>query len=83
LSGGPKLTLAQAEPLYKALSASAFASLYGAQSWAEDMAESFSWYYYTHILAQPFRIELIRGSECFILLNLISARALQNAQPLY
>jgi len=42
---GGKIDISMAHNLYKKLNSSPFASLYGAQSWSEDFAESFSWWY--------------------------------------
>lgn len=40
-----RIDISNAQSLYKKLSGSPFASLYGATSWAEDFAESFSWWF--------------------------------------
>jgi len=60
---GPKIHLSQASRLYASLAQSPFASLYGSQNWLEDFAEFFTWYYYTTVLGQPFRITITRPGE--------------------
>jgi len=59
--GGPKISVANAGELYLALSNSPFPSLYAAQSWAEDFAECFTWYFFTDRLGQKYKVGLKRG----------------------
>jgi hypothetical protein len=42
---GNKIEIIEALELYKKISESPFSSIYGATSWAEDFAETFTWYY--------------------------------------
>ncbi len=56
--GGPKLPIAEAPAVYKGLAGSDFVSLYGARSWAEDIAELATFNYITGRLGQPYVIEL-------------------------
>ncbi|MCM2266498.1 MAG: hypothetical protein NDI60_01845 [Elusimicrobiales bacterium] len=58
LGGGPRLELYQAPGLYMALAKSQFASLYGARSWAEDLAELETFHTLTAVLGQQPRITL-------------------------
>ena len=54
--GGPKLRADEAPVLYEGLSRSGFVSLYGARSWAEDLAESLTFGLLTGKLGQPYAI---------------------------
>ena len=56
--GGPKLPVSQAPDVYKGLAGSGFVSLYGARSWAEDVAELATFHYVTGKLGQPYVITL-------------------------
>jgi len=42
---GEKIDIALAADLYRNLGKTPFSSLYGSSSWAEDFAETFTWYY--------------------------------------
>lgn len=59
LGGGPKLDISGALPLYKDLYAGQFVSLYGARSWAEDLAELETFHAITERLRQPVRVTFI------------------------
>jgi hypothetical protein len=72
LNGGPYLEISEAEKVYQKMMKSPFCSLYSSMSWAEDLAELTTWYYYTQILNQPYTIS-IRGEE-----GLISFSPLEN-----
>lgn len=54
--GGPKLALADAGGAYGGLAGSPFVSLYGAKSWAEDLAELTAYGLIAGRLGQPYRI---------------------------
>lgn len=56
LRGGPRLKASDAPAVYQALAASPFVSLYGSESWAEDMAELTAYGLITGRLGQPYRI---------------------------
>lgn len=58
LAGGPALAAAEARPLYTALAKSPFASLYGSQSWAEDVADLVTFHHLAVVLKQPYQIML-------------------------
>ena len=58
LSGGPKIPAAGASELYRELSASPFATLYGSQSWAEDFADTFMAYHLAKKLREPFVVSV-------------------------
>lgn len=53
---GKTVPIALAPEIYKALSKTPFASLYGMASWFEDLAELVTIYHLTHKMNQPFRI---------------------------
>ncbi len=57
---GPKINISEAINTYKQLSSAPFASLYGAQSWAEDLAEFLTFYHLTQKLKQPYIIKVLR-----------------------
>lgn len=54
--GGPRIPLAEAGGVYAGLAGSPFVSLYGAKSWAEDLAELTAYGLITGRLGQPYRI---------------------------
>ena len=55
------ITLAPA--VYRKLSKTPFASLYGMASWFEDIAELESVYHLTRIMNQPFQVVVIKENE--------------------
>lgn len=59
LGGGPKLGIAEAADLYRGLAGSGFASLYGAQSWGEDLADLATFSILTEKLGQPYAVTVI------------------------
>ncbi len=59
----PKLRRSESLSVYRELSDSPFVSLYGSQSWAEDLAELATFYHITEILKQPYDIQVIRGTR--------------------
>jgi hypothetical protein len=67
----PKLRLSESLSIYRELSDTPFASLYGSQSWAEDLAELATFYHITEILKQPYVIQVIKD-----------ARILQSIRPM-
>lgn len=58
LSGGPHLSIGEAELAYEQLSASPFVSFYAATAVWEDLAELVTWHHLTNVLGQPHRIRL-------------------------
>jgi len=64
LSGGPALDAADAPETYRELAYSPFASLYGSQSWAEDVADLFTFYHLTRALKRTCAVE-VPGAEGF------------------
>ena len=58
LGDGAQLTVEDAEKIYEELLTTPFNSLYASMSWAEDYAELVTWYHYTQVLHQPYRINL-------------------------
>lgn len=67
LGGGPKLDVSEAPELYGGLGRSGFASLYGARTWAEDLAELETFRTIAHDLGQPYRITARRGASVYSL----------------
>ncbi len=66
LGGGPKLRADEAPALYAGLAGTGFASLYGARSWAEDLAELETFGLITGKLGQPYVITLRSPSRKYI-----------------
>jgi hypothetical protein len=62
-SSKPKLRMSKAAEVYTELSHSPFVSLYGSLSWAEDLAELVTFYHITHVLCQPYVINITRRGE--------------------
>tara|TARA_B110000305_G_C19428397_1_gene634912 strand:- start:682 stop:1677 length:996 start_codon:yes stop_codon:yes gene_type:complete len=58
LNDGPHLALSNIEMTYNGLQQSGFISLYGSLNWAEDLAETLSFYHLTQILEQPYIIKI-------------------------
>jgi len=58
LNGGPKLRAGEAAALYRGLLKSGFVSLYGSQSWGEDLAELATFSVLAKKLGQPVAIIL-------------------------
>lgn len=59
----PKLLLSESLSIYRELSSSPFVSLYGSQSWAEDLSELATFYHITEILKQPYEIQVVKNSR--------------------
>lgn len=59
----PKLRLSESLSIYRELSDSSFVSLYGSQSWAEDLAELATFYHITEVLKQPYVIQVVEGTR--------------------
>jgi len=58
---GPKINITDARGIYEDLSRSPFISLYGAQNWAEDLAELLTFYHLTNKMGMSYRIAVFRG----------------------
>jgi hypothetical protein len=67
LGGGPKLDISGALPLYKALYAGQFVSLYGSRTWAEDLAELETFHFITERLRQPVRVRFVSPGGRYIM----------------
>jgi hypothetical protein len=65
LSGGPELDANEASAVYAQLAASPFVSLYGSQSWAEDVAELFTFYHLTRALKRECEVRVTNSAEPF------------------
>lgn len=66
LGGGPKLRAEEAPAVYAGLAGTGFASLYGARSWAEDLAELETFGLLTGKLGQPYSIKLRTPSKRYV-----------------
>ncbi|MBP7736475.1 MAG: hypothetical protein KA369_10925 [Spirochaetes bacterium] len=61
---GPKIKASDAPSIYRGLSESPFVSLYGSQSWAEDLADFVTFYHVTQKMKHPYVISVkIKGKE--------------------
>ena len=63
LGGEPLLANGEIDAVYKKLSRTPFASLYGSFSWAEDFAEFVTFYYLVHCLGAHYAIRIERDGE--------------------
>jgi len=62
----PALKLSESFNIYRELSSSPFVSLYGSQTWAEDLAEMLSFYHITETLKQPYVISVWKGQRLLL-----------------
>ncbi len=63
-SKGPRIKASDAPGVYRGLAGSPFVSLYGSQSWAEDLAEFVTFYHVTQKMKLPYVISVaIKGKE--------------------
>lgn len=61
---GPRIKASDAPGVYRGLAGSPFVSLYGSQSWAEDLAEFVTFYHVTQKMRLPYVISVaIKGKE--------------------
>lgn len=85
--GGPLLGLDEAAATYEQLSGSPFVSLYGATTWAEDLAEALTFHHLTARLGQPYRIRLERQDKEPLLFEPLAGEGvrarLQNLEVFY
>jgi hypothetical protein len=61
--GGPKINISDARGLYEHLMVTPFVSLYGSMNWAEDFAETMTFYHITHMLGQPYEIRYSKSGD--------------------
>lgn len=62
----PKLRISESPSVYRELAKSPFVSLYGSQSWAEDLADLATFYHITRILKQPYIIQVEKGPRTIL-----------------
>ena len=60
---GKTLDFARAESYYQSLANSPFSSIYGAQNWAEDFAESATWHYFEKRFGIHYSIRIIHAGK--------------------
>jgi len=75
---GPKLKIEDAIEVYKQLSDTAYISLYGSQSWAEDFAELVTFFHLTHKLNQPYEINCYENEKQIFNYNPMKSVKLKN-----
>jgi hypothetical protein len=61
--GGPNINISDARELYEHLMVTPFVSLYGSMNWAEDFADSMTFYHITHVLGQPYEIRYAKNGD--------------------
>ena len=61
LDGGPKLNITEAPSIYERLSTMPFVSLYATTNWAEDLADTVTFYHLTKRLNIPYQIHLFKN----------------------
>ncbi|MFH0975350.1 MAG: hypothetical protein V1874_06170 [Spirochaetota bacterium] len=66
LGHGPSIPAQKAAGVYNAFSRTPFVSLYGAQNWAEDFVEYFTWYYFTVKLKQPYKSRVAAAGKILL-----------------
>ena len=64
---GPSQNRSRIVTIYSSLSKTPFASLYGTKNWAEDFAESFTWFYLEKHLNCIYRFRISRNNEDVLL----------------
>lgn len=82
LGGGPKVEMAEATELYGPLTSGYFVSLYGARSWAEDLAELETFHLITERLRQPVRVTLVSPGGGRVTLRPMDGKASERAAQL-
>jgi len=61
---GPRIKASDAPEVYRGLATSPFVSLYGSQSWAEDLADFVTFYHVTQKMKLPYVISVaVKGKE--------------------
>jgi len=61
--GGPNFAFKEAVSVWEQVKQTPAASLYGCMSWAEDLAEYITWYHYTQIMGQSYKIVLLNSGK--------------------
>jgi hypothetical protein len=77
----PGLKLSESLRIYQDLAHSPFASLYGSQTWAEDLAEMESFYHITEILKQPYVITVWKGRQLLLSVRPMDSPAVRRRLP--
>jgi hypothetical protein len=75
---GKVLSVDKAEDVYKALSRTPFASLYGSNNCHDDLAEVVTWYHLTEKLKQPYRIEIRRKGQVIFVYEPMRSRLVRS-----
>ncbi|MBF9018931.1 MULTISPECIES: hypothetical protein [unclassified Oceanispirochaeta] len=78
LNSGPKIDFADAETIYNELLNTPFISIYSCMSWAEDLAELATWYHFSEILDQPYKINIAVNSDNVIQINPLDNRLVRD-----
>jgi hypothetical protein len=78
----PQLRISESETVYKELARSPFASLYGSQSWAEDLAELAVFYHITGMLGQPYCITVTRKGKPAVSVRTMESQEVRKRLPL-
>lgn len=78
----PRLKISEAERVYSELSGSPFISLYGSQSWAEDLAELATFYHLSRILKQPYTIRVSKSGKNLMTLYPLNAPEVKKRLPM-
>ena len=78
----PQLRISESAEIYKELSRSPFASLYGSQSWAEDLAELAAFYHITGVLGQPYAITVTRKGKTAVSVRPMESPEVRKRLPL-
>ncbi len=63
INKGPRIDISNVMDVYSELMNSPFPSLYASQTWAEDFAETVTFYHLTCILKQPYKIRIFWGES--------------------
>jgi len=78
----PGLKISEAERVYSELSGSPFISLYGSQSWAEDLAELATFYHLSRTLNQPYVIRVAKSGKNLLTLYPLNAPEVKKRLPM-
>lgn len=60
---GPKLKISKAVSIYTKLEKTPFVTLYGAQNWQEDFAETLAAYVYIKVLKRPRTLTVFKSGK--------------------
>ena len=64
--GGPTVSITEAESIYRALSFTGLASLYGSLSWAEDFADYLAFYHLVHIIGASYELRILQNDQSIL-----------------